>query len=200
MDNKCIVCGKDKGRNKNYCSHKCRQEYYKSKNTRVCVICGEEYHTSPSDKVYTCGKIQCKKEYRKIVSYKMNAEGRLKKAWEMIKESPTGGRFETNTHAKTWVIVSPDGTEYNICNMYLWCEQNESILPSPWKRFYFGIVDIKRSIKGTKKKKNYQYKGWTLKEYKETNEKAITEKRHRKKQTDRDNEKYIKRRVNTKAP
>ena len=51
---KCLNCGKVLGRNKLYCSQKCRAEHIK--NTRKCVICGKDFYASPSSEKKTVSR------------------------------------------------------------------------------------------------------------------------------------------------
>jgi hypothetical protein len=86
----------------------------------------------------------------------------LIKAHEMAKLSPLTGKFETNNHAKYWVIEDPIGTRFEIQNLNLWCENNQHILPSSARTFYRGIQDIRKTYEGKKQRGTHQYKGWHL--------------------------------------
>lgn len=100
---------------------------------RICLECGAEFKCSPSDKKVTCSP-ECRSkrrsrllkgrnrtdEERKALS--MAAAGRdmseiQKSGTEAAKASPKAGRFVTNSSAKGWVLLSPEGVRYRCTNL-----------------------------------------------------------------------------------
>jgi len=155
----CPICGSPIGRNKMCCSMKCYAEY--KSNKKVCVVCGKEFYCPKCNDVKTCGA-DCSKIHRQN-RYKAGIyDQSLARAHEMAKASPLTGKFETNNHAKHWIIEDPSGQRYEIQNLMLWCENNAQLLPSPVITFYRGIQGIKRTYEGKKIRGSYQYKGWHL--------------------------------------
>ena len=103
MSGKCVVCGKEKGRNKLYCSVKCRAEA--QRNMRKCVICGKEFYSAPSGTERTCSR-ECSAKLRHFYGMSEQNKEVLKKAHAGYEESPNTGRKDTNANAKSWVIQS----------------------------------------------------------------------------------------------
>lgn len=167
MPGKCVVCGKEKGRNKLYCSVKCRAEA--QRNMRKCGICGKEFYSAPSGTERTCSR-ECSAKLRHFYGMSEQNKEVLKKAHAGYEESPNTGRKDTNANAKSWVIQSPGGDVYRINNLKKWAIDNEDII-SPIKPDLFssGIRDIKRYLLGKHKSGSAQYKGWRLLEWSEEN-------------------------------
>lgn len=168
----CLNCGKDTGRNKYFCCQKCRAAYIKNK--KKCVICGKYFFAPPSSEKKTCSR-ECanilKSEDGRSGAAKINVE----LAQTAAKTSPNSGRFNTNAIAKSWTIQSPDGTIYGADNLKLWARDHESLIPGTVEQFCGGIVNIKRSKLGKKKRGAYQYKGWKLLDWSEDNKARIRE-------------------------
>ena len=169
----CLNCGGDLGRNKYYCSQKCRAEYIR--NHKKCVICGKYFYASPSSEKKTCSKA-CEKIERATIGKIGKSAQNLINAQKAAALSPNSGRFETNAIAKSWVVQSPDGTIYNINNLSLWASEHADMLPGTPTQFSYGIRSIKRTIQGKKKRGCYQYKGWTLLDWSEENKARTNEK------------------------
>lgn len=163
---RCLNCGGDLGRNKFYCSQKCRSEYIK--NHKKCVICGKYFYASPSSEKKTCCK-KCEQIERSVSGKNGKSAQNLKIAQRAAVLSPNSGRFETNALAKSWVVQSPDGTVYHINNLELWANEHADLIPATPKRFSEGIRNIKRTLLGKKKRGSYQYRGWTLLDWSEEN-------------------------------
>lgn len=164
---KCIVCGKPLGRNKNFCSQECRAKYLR--NMRKCVVCGKEFWAPPSSEKETCSR-ECERENR-IRNGKENpiyAET-LGRAHIAAESSPNTAPVETHCNAKSWVILSPDGKRYEVNNLALWAREHEEEIPGTIKQFCDGIRSIKRTIEGKKKRGAKQYRGWTLEGWEEEN-------------------------------
>lgn len=139
----CLNCGGDLGRNKYYCSQKCRAEYIR--NHKKCVICGKYFYASPSSEKKTCSKA-CEKIERATIGKIGKSAQNLINAQKAAALSPNSGRFETNAIAKSWVVQSPDGTIYNINNLSLWASEHADMLPGTPTQFSYGIRSIKRTI------------------------------------------------------
>ena len=138
----CLNCGGDLGRNKYYCSQKCRAEYIR--NHKKCVICGKYFYASPSSEKKTCSKA-CEKIERATIGKIGKSAQNLINAQKAAALSPNSGRFETNAIAKSWVVQSPDGTIYNINNLSLWASEHADMLPGTPTQFSYGIRSIKRT-------------------------------------------------------
>lgn len=163
--NKCIICGKDKGRNKLYCSVKCRT--IGVRNKRKCIICGKEFWAAPSSKVKTCNP-ECEKINRSCAGKSESNKKKLELAWEKFKTNPNSGDFETNSRAKSWILKDPAGNIYEINNLSHWARKNADKLPCEPSKFARGIVDVKRALLGAKGKAT-SYKGWKLLNFFEEN-------------------------------
>lgn len=146
---------------------------------RNCVVCGQEFKCSPSDKKVTCSKA-CSKINKswthlgKKISWSEESRERLKtqgqtanllKGTEAAKASPKSGRFETNINAIEWHLVSPDGKHYHFRSLNHWlrenCEELFGCAPDS-KQFYnvrSGLSGAKRAVLGGKYG-SCTYKGW----------------------------------------
>ena len=165
---KCLYCGGEvKDKRRKYCSRECYTKAIRGK--KICAVCGKVFWSAPSSEVRTCGE-KCEKELRRISGISGTSAENLRKAQEASKISHNSGRFPENAIAKSWTIQSPDGTVYRVNNLKLWAEQNAEILPNTPLRFSDGIVSIKRTLKGKKKRGSYQYMGWKLIEWSEEND------------------------------
>lgn len=152
-----------------------------SRNKKICIICGKEFETPPSNNKVTCSK-ECQKTYAKIRSTGrvFSAEARQKmsqKAKERdvaylnalgtaaAKESPNSGRFETNVNAVDWHLISPEGKHYYFHSLHHWLRENCRKLfgcepdSREFKNVRSGLSGARRAVLG----KNYPcctYKGW----------------------------------------
>lgn len=162
----CLNCGQPiAGRNKLYCNQQCRAEHLR--HTHICPICGKEFYAAPSAEVHTCGAAECESEWRS--EHAEAAKSNLPAAWDGTRKSPNSGRFETNVTAKSWVIADPSGRTYEINNLKLWCDNNADLLPVVPATFYRGIIDVKKTLLGTKKRGSKQYRGWTIVRWNDVN-------------------------------
>lgn len=148
---------------------------------KKCAICGREFNAPPTSKKITCSKICSAK--RKSISHKdkkRNDETKEKmrvaaigrdmsvlreKGTEAAKKSLKGGRFETNSSAKYWVLLSPDKEIFYVTNLKNWLRENAlkfDVKPTEKNvdRLAHGFFTVKRNIK--KKEGTITYKGWTL--------------------------------------
>lgn len=89
----------------------------------------------------------------------------LKKGTAAAMNSPKGGRFETNSSAKDWTIMSPEGKVYNVVNLKNWIRQNanlfgDNLTDDDIDRIGNGFRVAKNNIK--KGKGTVTYKGWSI--------------------------------------
>ena len=158
-NNACPICDKDKGENKWTCSHKCYSML--TRNTKICVVCGDEYFGSFASKRRTCSD-KCKIALRKQIAKELHAEGLRK----LQAESPVAQKGEINPHSKKWVIKSPDGIVYECRNLLHFFRENSDLIDGTPLNAFGGISKIKRSMQGRTGKRNHtHWKGWTLIEW-----------------------------------
>lgn len=187
----CLLCGNRKeisgqmiksGRTK---SCGCYQAFKgrASRNIKICVECGRPFECPLSEKTVTCStecrRIHAQKRQAGIIR---SAETRRKIsratkgrdmsdlqaiAVEAAKVSPNSGRFETNTNAKDWHLVSPEGKHYRFRSLNFWLREHcrEFFGCEPDSRGYInagaGLRNAKRAMLGGK----YPcctYKGWRV--------------------------------------
>lgn len=148
---------------------------------KKCVECGSDFYAPPSSGKITCSK-KCQKKRRSRLltghtvtdetKLKMsnNAKKRgytdnLKKGTTAAMASEKAGQSEKNSSAKTFLIVAPDGRQFEVTNLRHWirnnidmfdCEKTEKNID----RISNGFYTIKKNIK--KKLRGQTYKGWTI--------------------------------------
>lgn len=109
---------------------------------RLCTECGKPFKCSPSDKTVTCSK-ECSKARRSRLltghavtqqtRQKIGAKARtqereaLQHGTDAAKRSPKGGRFTTNSSAKSWTLVSPSGMQYKCTNLTEFIRSNADL-------------------------------------------------------------------------
>lgn len=150
---------------------------------RKCIICGEPFKCSPSDKKVTCSS-NCRKKYASIRAtgrkwteqerqkLSQKAKGRnmadlQRVGIEAAKRSPKSGRFETNINAVEWHLISPDGKHYRFrslnhwlrenCEKYFGCESDSR----GFENARSGLSGAKRALLGGKYNST-TYKGWQV--------------------------------------
>jgi len=164
MSNPCLVCGNPvKRKGAKFCSRVCYAEYRQHK--RTCVVCGILFPVpKSSDKI--CCSPQCSKKHRQ----QLQAAGVYKKAnkkWQSerkIYEQTHMG--DKHPNAKFWRLQSPEGHVYEVTNLKDFIRQNIGLFDgSTVKQAYDGIVKLKASKLGKRKKPSYTYKGWQLVNY-----------------------------------
>lgn len=150
------------------------------KNIKKCVVCGTEFNAPPSSKKKTCSK-ECSSRYRTMFStgskrseatkLKMSEKAQkreneqLKLGTPAAQKSEKAGRFETNSSAKEWVLMSPDKEIYSCTNLMEFIRQNIELFGCELtdknvQRIAHGFFNIKKNIK--RKKGSVTYKDWTL--------------------------------------
>lgn len=146
-----------------------------------CIVCGREFTKSPSDNVLTCSP-ECSRKRRSevLTGHSVSNEARekisqaakergftenLAKGTPAAQNSPKGGRFETNSSAKSWVLISPDGREFTCTNLNNWIRAHADLFETEptdknVRRISAGFRVIKRNIKLNRG--GQTYKGWTV--------------------------------------
>ena len=150
---------------------------------RICVECGAEFNTPPSSNKLTCSK-ECssKRRSRLLKGHKTSDETKeklrksakengffenLKKGTAAAKASEKAGRFEKNSSAKTFLLVSPDRKQYEVTNLRNWVRNHIDMFDCDGSsdeeivdKIIHGFYTIKRNIK--KNLRGQTYKGWTI--------------------------------------
>ena len=151
---------------------------------KKCVECGAEFYAPPSSKKITCSP-ECSKirrskirkgchisaDAKKKISKKAKTRGftvNLQKGTLAAKTSEKAGRTETNSSAKTYVIVSPNGKTYTVTNLANWVRNNIKLFGCELTDknvdlISHGFYTIKKNIK--KNRRGQTYKGWTIIEW-----------------------------------
>lgn len=148
---------------------------------RKCVICGQIFRCSPSDKIVTCSK-ECsrinKSRTHKGKSNKWSDDSKqklrdlgltdnLKLGTDAAKISPRSGRFVNNINAIDWHLVSPDGKHYYFHSLNFWlrenCQELFGIKPDcrEFLNVRSGLSGAKRAMMGGKYGST-TYKGWQV--------------------------------------
>ena len=154
------------------------------RNIKICVECGRQFESPPSDKTVTCspecrriharkrqtGKVHGKETRSKISK---SAQGRDMSDIQMIgteaaKSSPKSGRFETNVNAKDWHLVSPDGKHYYFRSLSHWLRENGKELfgcdpdSREFNNVRSGLSGAKRAEQVSGRYRCCTYKGWRV--------------------------------------
>ena len=151
---------------------------------KKCVVCGADFYAPPSSGKATCSS-ECSKTYKsklrmgrtlsdeakRKISEKAKARGfypNLKKGTKAAMNSEKAGRTESNSSAKMWMIVSPDGKSYTVTNLSNWIRNNIHFFdcePTDKNvtRIAHGFYTIKKNIKTNQR--GQTYKGWTIFEW-----------------------------------
>lgn len=87
------------------------------------------------------------------------------KAATAHKLSSKSGRFETNSSAKTYILISPYGERIEVTNLSLWARKNCELFgfePSDKnaEKISHGFYTIWENIR--KSQRGQTYKGWTI--------------------------------------
>lgn len=147
---------------------------------KKCIVCGRGFKASPSDEIVTCSP-ECRSKRRSQVlkGHKVTDEVKakmseaakkrdsenLKKGTPAAQKSPKGGRFETNSSAKDWTIMSPEGEIYNIINLKHWIRQNQEkfgddLCEADINRISSGLRVVAKNTRTGKGCTTY--KGWSV--------------------------------------
>lgn len=157
-----------------------------TKSHKKCVICGKEFPCSPSNKTVTCSP-ECRSERARRAASRKRSESERKslseaakkrgvskitqeKGTEAAMKSPKGGRFETNSSAKSYTIMSPEGQEYTVTNLMNWIRENihlfgEENSDEAVNRVAHGFYTVTRNTRLNKR--GQRYKGWIVVEHDE---------------------------------
>lgn len=165
-ENRCTFCGKEVKRKGNkFCSRKC---YTKSKqNIKECVVCGKSFAEPPSSEKVCCSP-SCGKKHRQQLQL-TGAYDKANQKWLAEKEKYFADhKAEKHPNAKYWKIKSPTGKTYETVNLKEFIRQNIELFDGSTVRQAFdGIVKIKSSEQGKRKRPVKSYKGWTLLDWKD---------------------------------
>ena len=156
------------------------------KNYKKCVICGKEFPCPPSAKTVTCSP-ECRSARARRAASRKRSEserkslseaakkrgvimGTLDKGTEAAMKSPKAGRFETNSSAKSYTIMSPEGQEYTVTNLMNWIRENIHLFSDDnsdeaVNRVARGFYTIVRNTRLSKR--GQRYKGWIVVEHDE---------------------------------
>lgn len=148
---------------------------------RKCLECGKEFVCSPTDKIVTCSKECSRKRRSRLLTGRKHSEETARKisesakgrdmtalqvkGTEAAKKSPKSGRFETNSSAKRWVLLSPDKRIYECVNLAEFVRKNPNLFGAEpndkeVSRICHGFFNIKKNL--IRKVGTVTYKGWTL--------------------------------------
>lgn len=169
---------------------------------KKCVQCKAEFYAPPSSKKITCSK-ECSSAHRKemLTGVKRSEEVKenmsksakerqsfqnLSKGTPSAKVSAKGGRFETNSNAKGWVLLSPDKKVYKCVNLQEFIRKNIELFECELtdenvSRISHGFYRAKKNIK--ENSNTITYKDWTILSWRDENNYNM-EKQHRKAQKD----------------
>ena len=149
---------------------------------RKCLECGREFKCSPTDKTATCGK-ECssrrrsrllkgrsiseetKEKIRRAGLSRNNPQLRL--GTPAAQASPSGGRFETNSAAKTWTLIDPDGCRFVCTNLKKFVRDNARLFgidpndDTEVERISVGFRVIRSNMRKGRRR-GTTYKGWRV--------------------------------------
>lgn len=124
---KCPICGKDVpprygARESVYCSRAClKQSYAAAWVDAPCPVCGKvfRYRKVQHQKFCSPACANAGQKGRKITSEAF-LEACRHRGIPGPRKHPRTGKFETNCHAKIWLLESPDGEEVTARNLKLY--------------------------------------------------------------------------------
>lgn len=172
MENKkytCAICGiflNKNSHNQKYCKKCAKNHKYQPKNYN-CIVCNANF--TNKWKKNTCSP-ECEKILRSQKSterqpkgHKLSPELRQKCIDRGIAESvrlahmanPKTGAFDTNIHAKSWVLQDPCGNIYNITNLQNFFRKHPELIP---ETTYSKATKRIQSLKYT----GHKWHGWKL--------------------------------------
>lgn len=151
------------------------------KMIKKCVECGAEFSSPPSSKKVTCSKeCQIKRKSRILSGHKVSDETKtkisraakkrgysenLKRGSAAAAISEKAGRNVNNSSAKTYLLLSPDGKQFNVTNLNHWIRNHIDLFDcigtdEDISRISHGFYTVKKNIK--KNIRGQTYKGWTI--------------------------------------
>ena len=124
---KCPICGKDVpprygARESVYCSRACLKAHYDAAwETITCPVCGKEFRAKKLFRRKHCSYpcANAAQKGRKITSEAFQ-EACKHRGVPGPRKHPRTGKFETNCHAKIWLLESPDGEKVTARNLKLY--------------------------------------------------------------------------------
>lgn len=148
---------------------------------KKCVECGAEFSASPSSNKITCSKVcQSKRRSRLLTGRNVSNDTKkkiskaakkrgytdnLKKGTIIAMASEKAGRNEKNSSAKSFVLIAPDGRQFNVTNLRNWIRNNIDMFncantDENIDKISHGFYTVKRNIKSNTR--GQTYKGWTI--------------------------------------
>jgi hypothetical protein len=151
---------------------------------RKCTECGAAFRCSPSDKTVTCSA-ECRSKRRSRlltgrkrpdeIAAKIAAAARkqdrsdvLSRGTPAAQASTKGGRFATNSSAKSWTLISPEGVQNQCTNLMQFIRDHAADFgiaaddDTAVKRIHAGFRNVKQLMKHGSGCTIY---GWTLVEW-----------------------------------
>ena len=151
---------------------------------RYCTECGAAFKCSPSDKTVTCSPVCSSKRRSKLltgkkrpgdVTAKIAAAAKsqdrsdiLSRGTAAAQASPKAGRFTTNSSAKGWTLISPEGVMHKCTNLMQFIREHAADFgiavddDAAAKRIHSGFRVVKQKMKHGSGCTIY---GWTLVEW-----------------------------------
>jgi hypothetical protein len=148
---------------------------------KKCKVCGQEFSSPPSAGKVTCSReCKCKRRSQLLRGHKVSTDvkkkisaaakeqdrsERLKKGTPAAMASPKAGRFETNSSARNWTIMSPSGEIYTVVNLKNWIREHKDLFDDCYtdedvNRISNGFRVVKNNMK--RGKGTVTYKGWSI--------------------------------------
>ena len=119
---------------------------------KICLECLQPFNCPPSAKTVTCSKACSKARRSKVLAGhavseqtrdKIRAKAKtqnrpqLQNGTPAAQASPKSGRFTTNSSAKSWTLIAPDGMQYKCTNLNKFIREHAAI---------FGISGDDKSV------------------------------------------------------
>lgn len=159
-ENLCKVCGRDKGRNKWFCSKICESIYRQHK--KKCKVCGKLFNVPPSSDIVCCS-VECARINRQLLHGSGRYEQSIKQMMEGTDLFLLEHSGEKHVNAKFWIIKSPTGEIYKCKNLSFFIRSHPELFDGTAIQAFDGFAKIKATMLGKKiKNKSYSWKGWKL--------------------------------------
>lgn len=161
MKRYCKVCGAPLSfyNQSGYCIHHYHQQH---RNYKKCVVCGKLFPCPPSLNAVCCSS-GCSAVHMANVA--RNNPQNIAAAMKKAETSPICQPNENHHGAKTWVLLSPDGTIYRCRNLLHWCRTHADLLDGTPRQAWDGFSKIKYTLQGKRKHPSRTWKGWRLLSY-----------------------------------